>query len=159
MNIFKEILFHIKTLIGIFLIWCCFVSFNTDKEILILGIFSSVTCIYILSKMEILNHKNHHLFSINFIKYILILFKEIFKSTLYVTKLIFGSMWNIKSIIIKIPLDKSNDQNHKKVMLANIITMTPGTMTISVSKNEMLIHSMSNENDPNDSIKQIKGLI
>lgn len=79
----------------------------------------------------------------NLLRYILWLAKEIFLSSIMITKII----WN-KNIIISprlefIPTDLKNDR--ARVIYANSITLTPGTISVYLEKDKILVHSLTKE--------------
>jgi multicomponent Na+:H+ antiporter subunit E len=73
--------------------------------------------------------------------YWLWLVKEIFKSGITTTKII----WNNKPSPELIKIKASQKNSTGIANYANAITLTPGTVTIEVEKNDLLIHALSKE--------------
>jgi multicomponent Na+:H+ antiporter subunit E len=73
--------------------------------------------------------------------YWLWLVKEIFKSGVTTTKIIWNN--NPSPELIKIKASQKNSTGIANY--ANAITLTPGTVTIEVEKNNLLIHALSKE--------------
>ena len=73
--------------------------------------------------------------------YWLWLVKEIFKSGITTTKIIWND--NPSPELIKIKASQKNSTGIANY--ANAITLTPGTVTIEVEKNDLLIHALSKE--------------
>ena len=71
------------------------------------------------------------------------LFWEIVKSSLNVTKIILDPKLPINPRLIKFPTNLGS--NPAVVLLGNSITLTPGTVTIEVSSNELLVHALDDE--------------
>ena len=68
------------------------------------------------------------------------LFWEIVKSSLNITKIILDPKLPINPRLIQYPTNLEN--NTAVVLLGNSITLTPGTVTIEVSSNELVIHAL-----------------
>ena len=73
--------------------------------------------------------------------YWLWLTKEIIKSGLTTTKIIWSN--NYSPQLIKIKASQKNSTGIANY--ANAITLTPGTVTIEVEKNDLLVHALSKE--------------
>jgi multicomponent Na+:H+ antiporter subunit E len=73
--------------------------------------------------------------------YWLWLTKEIIKSGLSTTKIIWSN--NYSPELIKIKASQKNSTGIANY--ANAITLTPGTVTIEVEKNDLLVHALSKE--------------
>jgi len=74
------------------------------------------------------------------IKYIVILVWEIVKSSIGAIKLA-GSFRNqIDPVIVKFKTDLKTDI--AKTVLANSITLTPGTITVALEKDEFIVHAL-----------------
>ena len=68
------------------------------------------------------------------------LFWEIVKSSLNITKIILDPKLPINPRLIQYPTNLGN--NTAVVLLGNSITLTPGTVTIEVSSNELVVHAL-----------------
>jgi len=71
------------------------------------------------------------------------LFLEIVKSSLNITKIILDPKLPINPRLIQYPTNLGS--NPAVVLLGNSITLTPGTVTIEVSSNELVIHALDDE--------------
>ncbi|MES2214926.1 MAG: Na+/H+ antiporter subunit E [Pseudomonadota bacterium] len=80
---------------------------------------------------------------INFIRYSLWLLAEIAKSSIGVTKLIFTRPLSITPTVSWISTTQESEV--ARVIFANSITLTPGTITISLEENRLLVHSLTKE--------------
>lgn len=75
-----------------------------------------------------------------FCKYVLLLIREIVKANLAVCRLILTRKEVAEPVIVKIHTNLKTDT--AKVMLANSITLTPGTITVSLADQELLVHCL-----------------
>lgn len=78
------------------------------------------------------------------IKYFIILIIEIFKANIDIIKLVLSKNPKISPTLKTIKVDLNS--RISLVALANSITLTPGTITVSMNKNELLIHAITEEN-------------
>ncbi len=78
---------------------------------------------------------------------ILVYLRELFRSSLQVARITVMPTLDIRSGVIKYPLDVTSDR--EITALANLITLTPGSMALDASpdKKHLYIHSMSLETD------------
>ncbi|MBM7869084.1 multicomponent Na+:H+ antiporter subunit E [Clostridium pascui] len=72
--------------------------------------------------------------------YILILIKEIFKSNFHVAKIVLSPKLNISPTIVTITTNLKSDFD--KTILANSITLTPGTLTLDMTEDKIIIHCL-----------------
>lgn len=71
------------------------------------------------------------------------LFKEIVLSNIAVAKVILDPNLPIRPRLLRIRASQRTDVT--QVMYANSITLTPGTVTLDVRDNELLVHSLTEE--------------
>jgi len=79
----------------------------------------------------------------NYISYILWLIGEVAKSSISVTKLIWQRGYNIAPVMDFISTIQTTDA--KRVIFANSITLTPGTITVSMDGDKILVHSLTED--------------
>ncbi|WP_052085685.1 MULTISPECIES: Na+/H+ antiporter subunit E [unclassified Clostridium] len=84
--------------------------------------------------------------------YILILIKEIFKSNFHVAKIVLSPKLNISPTIVTITTNLKSDFD--KTILANSITLTPGTLTLDMTEEKLIIHCLEE-----NSIKDLQNSI
>lgn len=77
-----------------------------------------------------------------FIKFIFYFFSELIKANLEVAYEVMTPHYRMTPGIVKVPLDLKSDQGI--TLLANLITLTPGTLSLDVSddKKVLYVHSM-----------------
>ena len=75
-----------------------------------------------------------------FCKYVVLLIAEIIKANLAVCRLILTRREVIEPAIVKIHTNLKTES--ARVLLANSITLTPGTITVSLVDQELLVHCL-----------------
>ena len=83
-------------------------------------------------------------FLFSLIKYISLLVKDIFFSTISVTRIIWNQNIPTSSSFVVIKANKNNSEAIN-ALVANYITLTPGTYTISIDDNNFLINCLSQD--------------
>ena len=72
--------------------------------------------------------------------YIFVLIVEIMKANFAVVKMIMSSKYEIEPVVVKF---KTNLKTRPaRILLANSITLTPGTITVSLSDDEYVVHCL-----------------
>lgn len=127
----------------IFLFWFM-LSGHTEALLIGLGIFSTLLSVYLSKRMNIIDHESYpvHL-SFRLLRYYLFLGKEIIVANIDVMKRILTPGKSISPTLITIPASKQTDLS--KVIYANSITLTPGTVTLELAGDEIKIHALSKE--------------
>ena len=126
-----------------FLFWFV-LSGHTELWLLLLGLASVGLTIFLSSRMNIMDREGHpfHL-TLRLLHYFLFLGKEIVISNLGVVKRILLPGRTISPQIIQFPHNKKTDLG--KVIYANSITLTPGTVTMELTENKIKVHTLSND--------------
>ena len=78
-----------------------------------------------------------------FLRYFMLILFEIAKANLYTMKMIVSSRNVIEPVVIIFDVDLKTDV--ARVMLANSITLTPGTITVALEGNKMTVHAIDKE--------------
>lgn len=127
----------------IFLFWFM-LSGHTEVLLIALGILSTLLSIYLSKRMNIIDHESYpfHL-SIRLLRYYLFLGREIIMANVDVIKRILKPGRSISPQVIKLPVRKKTDLS--KVIYANSITLTPGTVTLELAGDEIKVHALSKE--------------
>lgn len=126
-----------------FVFWLL-LSGHTAPLLISLGVASSAVVIYLSHKMNIIDNESHpfHL-SFRLAKYYIYLGKEIILSNIYVIKCILSPGKTISPCIITLPAEQKSDLG--KVIYANSITLTPGTVTLELSNDKIKVHALSKQ--------------
>ncbi|MCI8837883.1 MAG: Na+/H+ antiporter subunit E [Hungatella sp.] len=113
------LLFGIVISAVLFAFTCRFLDYSLHKEILLLRLMPF------------------------FIRYFWVLVKEIFKANISVLKLIFSPELQPEPGVVYFDTDFKTQT--AKMLLANSITLTPGTITVSVEGNRFCVHCLDQE--------------
>ncbi len=74
------------------------------------------------------------------LQYLAVLLLEILKANGAVVKMIFTARYEAEPAIVRFRVDLKT--NAARVLLANSITLTPGTITVSLEGNEYVVHCL-----------------
>ena len=125
-----------------FIVWIIFNGRVTLEIILfgiaISGLIFAFVCRFMDYSME-KERKFYKKFPL-FCKYAVLLVKEIIKANLVVCHLILTRREVVEPVIVKVHTNLKTET--AKVILANSITLTPGTITVSMSGQELLVHCL-----------------
>lgn len=118
---------------------------KVDFQVILIGIFiMAMICLYNFGKnnecykgKRYQNHKRLRLFT----GYLFLLIKEIVIASIQVAKIVLSPKLNISPQVIKFKTKLKRDL--LKTILANSITLTPGTLTIEVKDDEFTVHCIS----------------
>ncbi|QDP40682.1 Na+/H+ antiporter subunit E [Radiobacillus deserti] len=93
--------------------------------------------------------------AINILKLVKLFIKELLLSNIEIVKLVYKPKLNVEPGIFTLPTVLKSDW--EITLLANLITLTPGTLSVAVSddNSEIFIHAMELD-DIEESIKSIK---
>lgn len=125
-----------------FFVWIVF-NGRITAEIVTIGILVSVAVFAFFCKFmdhsfqkEILLYQR----GVFFLGYLYLLMKEIVKANLAVTHLILTQKEIMEPVIVNFKTNLKSET--AKVMLANSITLTPGTITVSLEGDEFMVHCL-----------------
>ncbi len=128
-----------------FLLWIVF-NGKVTMEIVILGLLVSAAIYAFICKFmgysvrrDIVIAKKLLLIA----KYILVLLWEIVKANIATIKMIFSTRYITEPVIVRFTTDLKTET--AKVVLANSITLTPGTITVSLEGDEFVVHCLDKD--------------
>lgn len=126
-----------------FLFWFV-LSGHTELWLLLLGLASVGLTIFLSNRMNIMDHEGHpfHL-TLRLLQYFWYLAKEIIITNVDVVKRILMPGRTISPQIIQVPHNKKSDLG--KVIYANSITLTPGTVTMELTESKIKVHALSKD--------------
>ena len=75
--------------------------------------------------------------------YIFVLLKEILKANATVFKMVYSAKYHFEPAVVH--FTTTLNSNFARVLLANSITLTPGTITVSLQDNEYVVHCLDKE--------------
>ena len=77
------------------------------------------------------------------LQYVFVLITEIIKANFAVIRMIMSSRYEIEPAIVRFKTDLKTTP--PRVLLANSITLTPGTITVSLEEDEYVVHCLDKE--------------
>ena len=109
------------------------------------GLLSVVLVVLLALRMDVVDHEGHplHLNLMALLIYWCWLLKEIFVSNIYVCRLILNPSMPISPTVIALRSSQSSDL--ARVIFANSITLTPGTVAIDVDGDITEVHAITEE--------------
>lgn len=112
--------------------------------LLSLGVISVLFVLGLCFRMRILDKETAPYLSIpRTLIYFIWLFKEIIKANVQVVRAVLKPDMLVSPTLTKIPY--SNAKDLSKVMFANSITLTPGTVTVLMEEDHILVHALLKE--------------
>jgi multicomponent Na+:H+ antiporter subunit E len=141
----------------LFVLWLV-LSDSLDIQNIIVGIIVSYAIALLYTKMFPDDEVDH--FSIyGLLAYLYVLMKNLVISNLQINKRILSKNMNISEAIVAVETDLESDW--KKLLLANSITLTPGTLTLDIKGNTLFIHTLQYEEgmDKKEIIKEFEDAI
>lgn len=113
--------------------------------LLALGLVSVLFVVYLANRMDVVDQEGHpfHLRFMGVLSYWAWLIKEIILSNIDVTRRILHPGMPISPTIIKVRCTQPDDLG--RVIYANSITLTPGTVSLDVNENVIEVHALSRE--------------
>ena len=141
----KSLVNHLK-LLGLpavltFLFWLA-LSGHYTVLITSFGVASVIFVTFICHRMNIADHEGHpvHLFGWRLFPYSIWLLKEIVVSSVAVSRIIWSPKPELYPDVGNVPAENLTDL--EKVIYANSITLTPGTLTTHVGDDYLKVHTV-----------------
>ncbi len=118
--------------------------------LLSLGVISVVLTVWIAKRMRILDGETApYLTTPQTLVYFAWLFIQIIKANIAVVRAVLSPDMAVSPTLVRIPTPQKSDIG--KVMFANSITLTPGTVSVDIQDDHILVHALLSEmSDPED---------
>ena len=133
-------------ILGVYILFWLILAQTFNLERIVVGILICIVVFLFNKEFLNINKKNNN-FSMLKVKYsllyIAVLIKEIFKSNFHVAKIVLSPKLNMATSIVTINTKLKSDFD--KTILANSITLTPGTLTLDMTDNKLIIHCLDTE--------------
>lgn len=119
-------------------------SGHLNVLMLSLGFASTLLIVYLAHRMDVVDEEIYpaHM-TILLIRFWVFLAKEVILANIDVIKRIFKPGKNISPQLFELPLTQQTDLS--RVIYANAITMTPGTVSVNLDKKTITVHTLSIE--------------
>lgn len=126
---------------------CCFwllLSGMYEPFLMCLGFVSALFVAFIVSRMNSVDHDSEPIYlQIKLIRYIVWLAWEIIMSNIYVVRRIWSAELIIDPMIASRAISLKTTLG--KVIFANSITLTPGTVTFGLDGSNIVVHALTSE--------------
>jgi multicomponent Na+:H+ antiporter subunit E len=135
---------HIISLgILLFALWLG-LSGQINALMISLGLASTIVIVAITHRMDVIDHETYpaHM-NLLLLRFWLFLAREVIVANIDVVKRIFRPGKNISPQLFELPLTLKTDLS--RVIYANAITMTPGTVSMNLDKKTVTVHTLSIE--------------
>lgn len=127
----------------LFITWLL-LSGHYEPFVVTLGVLSCLVIVFIAVRMDVLDREAlpvHLTWSV--VPYWIWLFKEIWIAAIDVTKVILSPKLPISPRMVQLTSTQKSELG--QVIYANSITLTPGTFTIRVFDDQLLVHALTQE--------------
>ena len=135
---------HIISLAVLLFVFWLGLSGHFTPLLIGLGIASTLLAVHLAHRMDILDHETHPaLLTPRLVRFWLFLSVEVVKANIDVIRRILRPGKSISPQLVTLPLPQKTDL--ARVIYANSITLTPGTVTLRLDKDTLLVHALSRE--------------
>ena len=134
----------VSTFFVLFAFWLLLSGFFT-AFLMLAGVGASLAVVLFARRMDVVDHEGHpvHLAPHALLVYWPWLFKEIAKSALTVAAIIVRPSLPISPTLVRVRATQKTDVG--RTVFANSITLTPGTISVEVGREEFLVHALTRE--------------
>lgn len=125
-----------------FLIWIIFNGRITWEIAAFGAVFAGVMYFFICKFLDYRPHNDLVLLrkAGQIARYVVVLITEILKANQTVIRMIFSAEYEMEPAVVCFRVDLQSTA--ARVLLANSITLTPGTITVSLNENEYVVHCL-----------------
>ena len=117
-------------------------SWHTEPLVLSLGVASCALVTWLARRMDAIDGgESGYTFGLRPIRYIGYLLVEVVKSNLHVARVIVDPRLPISPRLVRVKATQKTDLG--RVVFANSITLTPGTLTLDIRDDEVLVHALT----------------
>jgi len=136
------------------------ISGDLSASALVLGLIISVTVDFMIAHSSFTRRLSKKIVIkfIFFIWYSVLVGIEVFKASYEVAYFVLHPKATFKSGIVKIPIEfETKDRLVKSTILSNLITLTPGTVTVDFNNNksELYVHWLDVKTEDEDEIRKV----
>jgi len=129
--------------LGLSALWLLLSGFF-EPLLLSLGLISVLLCVYLAYRMDVVDHETMPLhISYSVLSYLVWLTIEVAKANWAVTKVILSPKMALDQRFITVPTTQRDDLG--RVIYANSITLTPGTITVEIEPGSFLVHALTQD--------------
>jgi len=134
----------ISKFILLFIVWIALTNSFEIQELLVGVVVAFVVTLLFTDKAKSLN-----LIAVikKYLKFIPFFIKELISSNIEVAKIVLSKDIKLDSKIV--PLKTTLENDYDKLLLSNSITLTPGTLTLHLEGDEILVHILDTKDIDN----------
>lgn len=126
----------------LFAVWLLLSGHWDSALLLSFGVGSCALTVYIATRMDVADHEDVSIYWVGrFLLYLPWLLKEILVANINVAKVILSPKLPISPIMVVFGSTQNTDLG--RVLYANSITLTPGTITTNVEGDQLEIHALT----------------
>lgn len=126
-------------------------SGHTEPFVLTLGAISLAITIFFAVRMKVIDSEGYPFeIAAGLVRYVPWLVWQIIVSNLVVAKLILHPKLPIRPAMVRVPANQRTVLG--RVVHANSITITPGTISLDVTEDSILVHTLLDTMDPTDDL-------
>jgi len=145
--------FSILLILGMSAYWMA-LSGYFKPLLLILGAISILIVVGLVQRMKIMDEETvPYLYIPKTLSYFSWLFREIAKANVDVIKAVLAPNIDVKPDMVRVKLRQETDIG--KTMFANSITLTPGTVSVSIENDEIVVHSLLSDHIASDDFNEM----
>ncbi len=128
----------------LFIFWIL-LSGHFTPLLLCLGVASVALTVFIATRMKVIDHESYPIhISLKLPAFFVYIMREIVKANIDVIKRILKSGGKtISPQLVEIPVPQKTDLG--RVMYANSITLTPGTVSVELDEDKVMVHALTKE--------------
>ncbi len=131
---------RVATFALLFTVWLLWSGHYTGL-LMSFGVLSCLLCVWLTERMErVAGSQREYRLGLRWIPYAPWLLLEIIKSNLDVARAILSKDLNIQPQLVRVKASQKTDMG--RVIYANSITLTPGTITLDVRGDDFLVHAL-----------------
>ena len=136
---------HALTLgLGLFGLWLLLSGHYDSPLLLTLGVSSCIAVVFIAQRMDVVDHESVPLqVRFGFIGYLAWLTKEIVRVNFAVAKIIISPSLPLSPLLFRVKTSQKTDVG--RVTHANSITLTPGTISVEVEDDGIVVHALTGD--------------
>ena len=119
-------------------------SGHTEPVVLTLGLASCALVTWLARRMDAIDGgEPPYSFGVRPVGYLVYLLFEVVKSNLHVARVILDPRLPVSPRLVRVEATQKTDLG--RVVFANSITLTPGTLTLDLRDGEVLVHALTQE--------------
>ena len=130
-------------LVTLILYWFALSGYFDHPVLFVTGGISIALVVILMGRMKILDLETAPYGHGKSLVYYVWLFKEIINANMSVVKAVLSPEMEISPSLIKV--DMNHDTDMGKVVFANSITLTPGTVSVDMGDGKILVHALLEE--------------